>query len=366
LKIQKIYAEVVGVPETRNLAGLPVEPPTVRNFVVAHVLTDDGIEGLGLAFHFYADPLTKALHSAIEELGALLTGFDPQQTEAVAARLHAAAWGAGPGGIFALALSAIDIALWDIQGKARGLPLWKLLGGHRSRVPVYASGTVRRELSDADAVRCVQALAEQGFPAVKIQTALAAPTSPGREAARARLLRRELDPAVALMADANQGWRPEQAIDICRRMEDVGLAWMEDAIAHDDFAGLARLAAALSTPVAGGEYLWGIAPFAQMIAAHSVDILIVDLFRVGGVTQWLKVAGMAQAFNLPVASHVIPEIAGHLVAARPNGLTVEYVPWSLPLFEDTPRVERGELALTDRPGLGLALDGEFVRRHKVL
>ncbi|GAA4339833.1 mandelate racemase/muconate lactonizing enzyme family protein [Pigmentiphaga soli] len=365
MKINKIYAEVVGVPETHNLAGLAVEPPTVRNFIVVHVITDDGVEGLGLTFHFYANPLTKALHSAIEELGALLAGFDPLQVEAVHARLHAAAWGAGPGGIFALALSAIDIALWDIRGKVEGQPLWKLLGGLRGRAPTYASGTVRRELSDADAVRCVQALAEQGFPAVKIQTALAAPTSPEREVARVRLLRRELDPAVAMMVDSNQGWRPEQAIDICRRLEDVGMAWVEDAIAHDDFAGLARLAAALSTPVAGGEYLWGIAPFAQMIAAHSVDILIVDLFRVGGVTQWLKVAGMAQAFNLPVASHVVPEIAGHLVAARPNGLTIEYVTWSLPLFEETPRLENGELVLSDRPGLGLTLDRAFIDRHKL-
>ena len=366
MKIERIEVGVVGVPEAVNLAGLAVDPPVVRHFIVVRVWTDTGIEGIGLTFHFYANPLTRALHDAVVELGKLLIGMDPLATEAVAARWHAAAWGAGPGGIFALALAGIDIALWDIRGKAAGQPLWKLLGGFRNRVPVYASGTVRRELDDADAVRCVQAVAGQGFAAVKIQVALSAAASPEREVARVRLLRRELDPAVALMADANQGWRPEQAIDIGRRLEDVGLAWLEDAIAHDDVAGLARLGQALTTPVAGGEYVWGLTPFAQMIAAHSVDILIVDPLRVGGITQWRKVAGMAQAFNLPVSSHLFPEIGGHLVAACPNGLTAEYVNWTLALFEDVPAIDRGELVLADKPGLGLALDHGFIARHRII
>src|SRR5213075_1642634 len=131
-------------------------------------------------------------------------------------------------------------------------------------------------------------------------------------------------------------WRPEQAMDIGRRVEDagVGLFWLEDVTTADDFAGLARISDALSTPVAGGEYVWGIVPFRHMLEARSVDIPMVDLVRVGGITQWLKVAGMAEAFNLPVVSHLIPEVHVHLIGAVPNGLTVEYMPWLMRLFEE--------------------------------
>jgi len=129
----------------------------------------------------------------------------------------------------------------------------------------------------------------------------------------------------------------------------------------DDYQGLARVTAALKTPVAGGEYLWGIQPFRQMIMVHSVDIVMVDIARVGGVTQWMKVAGMAEAFNLPIVSHVMPEILVHVVAACPNGLTVEYMPWMIALYEETPKIEDGMLVLPDKPGLGLKFDEKAIK-----
>jgi L-alanine-DL-glutamate epimerase-like enolase superfamily enzyme len=169
------------------------------------------------------------------------------------------------------------------------------------------------------------------------------------------------------MCDINQRWRVEQAIDIGRRVEDagVGLFWLEDVTAHDDYAGLARVNAALATPICGGELVYGIVPFRHMIESRSVDYVMIDLIRVGGITQWLKVAGMAEAFNLPVVSHVIPEIHAHLVAAVPNGLTVEYMGWMLQLFEGTAALENSELVLSDRPGLGLAFREDTINRFKV-
>ncbi len=134
--------------------------------------------------------------------------------------------------------------------------------------------------------------------------------------------------------------------------------------AADDFAGLARVTAALKTPIAGGEYVWGIVPFRHMIEARSVDIVMIDLARVGGVTQWMKVAGMAEAFNLPVVSHVMPEVLLHMVAACPNGLTVEYMPWMLALYEETPAIENGELVLPQKPGLGLKFDEKALASFK--
>jgi enolase-like protein len=121
-------------------------------------------------------------------------------------------------------------------------------------------------------------------------------------------VREAIGPDIRLMCDINQRWRVEEAIDIGRRVEDagVGLSWLEDVTTADDYPGLARVTAALSTPVTGGEYLWGIVPFRHMVEARSVDIVMIDLVRVGGITQWMKVAGMAEAFNLPVVSHLIP------------------------------------------------------------
>jgi L-alanine-DL-glutamate epimerase-like enolase superfamily enzyme len=156
-----------------------------------------------------------------------------------------------------------------------------------------------------------------------------------------------------------------QAIDIGRRLEDVHFYWLEDVTTHDDFPGLARVADALATPVAGGEYVYGIAPFRHMLEARSVDIVMIDLLRVGGIANWLKVAGMAEAFNLPVVSHLLPEIHVHLVAAVPNGLTVEYMPWTLKLFEDAPVAVNGQLTVLNRPGLGLTFDRDFVKRHAI-
>ena len=123
--------------------------------------------------------------------------------------------------------------------------------------------------------------------------------------------------------------------------------------------------AALATPIEAGEYHYGIVPFRHLLEARSIDIVLIDLLRVGGISQWLKVAGMAEAFNLPVVSHLIPEIHVHLVAAIPNGLTVEYMPWSLALWEETPKLEAGELVVPQRPGLGLAFDKTAIAQYEV-
>ena len=147
-----------------------------------------------------------------------------------------------------------------------------------------------------------------------------------------------------------------------RRIEPYHLYWLEDATAHDDYPGLARIADALTTPIAAGEYHYGIVPFRHLLEARSIDIVMIDLLRVGGITQWMKVAGMAEAFNLPIVSHVMPEILLHVVAAAPNGLVVEYMPWMLKLFEETPKIENGELILPTAPGLGLKFDEAVVAK----
>src|SRR6267142_3990351 len=354
MKIASLETEIVLLPNDEPLGGFSENPNAKNPIVWLRVRSDDGVEGLGVTY--FGGALTRSLRHAVDELGALTIGEDPLRVEAIAKKLRDAAGSSGPAGIFTMALSASDVALWDIKGKATGLPLWKLLGGGRDRIATYASGALRRGLKLEEAVTAAGRLREKGHRQAKMQLGLPGVTSPAREVEQAHLIREAVGPEMDLMCDINQRWRVEQAIDIGRRVEDagVGLFWLEDVTAHDDYAGLARVNAALATPICGGELVWGIVPFRHMIEARSVDYVMIDLIRVGGITPWIKVAGMAEAFNLPVVSHVIPEIHAHLVAAVPNGLTVEYMGWMLRLFEETPAVENSELVLSDRPGLGLA------------
>src|SRR5260221_531438 len=155
------------------------------------------------------------------------------------------------------------------------------------------------------------------------------------------------------------------AISIGHRVEGLGLGWLEDPTTCDDYQGLAKIADALTTPICAGEYLWGIEPQRQAMSRHAVDITMIDLLRVGGVTQWMKVAGMAEAFNKPVASHLLPEIHVHLVAAVPNGLVVEYMPWTWRLFDNPPMPVNGEMTVPTGPGLGLKFAPDLFDKYGI-
>jgi L-alanine-DL-glutamate epimerase-like enolase superfamily enzyme len=333
MKIDRVRSQIVRLPADEPLADNKTPPGATRDIVVVKVTTRDGIDGLGVTF--FGAALTGALKAAIDALGALIVGDDPIETERIAEKLRTAAGGsAGPSGIYTLALSAIDTALWDIRGKALGLPVAKLLGGFRDRVPAYASGALMRTLSLDDVVAAARKLVERGWTAMKTQLALPGGTDAEVEVDRIR--------------------RVPEAISIGERIEPYHLHWLEDVTARDDYPGLARITAALKMPIAGGEYLYGLSPFRHMLEARSVDYVMIDLVRVGGITQWMKVAGMAEAFNRPVVSHLIPEVHVHLIAAIPNGHIVEYMPWTRTLFENPPLPVKGEMVVPTSPGLGLA------------
>ncbi|HEU4340512.1 MAG TPA: mandelate racemase/muconate lactonizing enzyme family protein [Candidatus Binatia bacterium] len=359
MKITRVESRLVRLPADEPLAGGPGFHRQFLEFVTLRVQTDEGLEGIGVTF--FGGALTPTLKQAVEQLGEVAIGEDPLRIEAMGRKLRNAAAGAGPGGISTLAFSAIDMALWDIKGKALNQPVAALLGGLRDRVPTYASGALSRTAPLEHLVKAGPLLVEKGFKQMKMQLALPGDTNPGREVDRAWRIRESIGPDIDLMCDINQRWSVNQAIDIGRRLEDVHLFWLEDVTAHDDYPGLARVADALATPVAGGEYLYGIAPFRHMLEARSVDIVMIDLLRVGGIANWMKVAGMAEAFNVPVVSHLLPEIHVHLVASVPNGLTVEYMPWSLKLFEEVPVPVNGELAVPIKPGLGLEFSRDLQR-----
>lgn len=361
MKVTHATTRLLRTPADNPLVvGLPAGNDT-REFVTLELGTDEGIEGLGLTF--FGGPLTGALKAAVDGLAGLVVGENPLHGEAIGAKLRRAASGSGPGGIFTLALSAIDIALWDLKGKALNQSVCSLLGGYRDRAPTYASGALMRPFPVDYLAKAGPRLVDMGFKQMKTQ--LGAESTVAQAIERIRVMRQGIGDDIDLMCDINQLWNVNQAIEIGRRLEEYHLFWLEDVVAHDDYQGLARVADALTTPIAAGEYHYGITPFRHMLEARSIDIVMIDLLRVGGITQWRKVAGMAEAFNLPVVSHLIPEIHVHLVAACPNGLTVEYMPWTLRLFEETPKIEDGMLVVPPKPGLGLKFDADAIKRYEV-
>jgi L-alanine-DL-glutamate epimerase-like enolase superfamily enzyme len=361
MKITHATTRILRTPADNPLVvGLPT-PTETREFVTLELGTDQGLVGVGITF--FGGALTAALRRAVDSLAPLLVGDDPTRVEAIAAKLRRLAGSSGPGGIFTLALSAIDIACWDLKGKAVGQPVAALLGGLRDRVPTYASGALMRPHPIDYLAKAGPRLRDMGFRQMKMQCGSEPTVAASVE--RVRVMREAIGADVDLMCDINQLWSVNQAIEIGRRIEPYHLFWLEDPTAHDDYAGLARIADNLTTPIAAGEYHYGIVPFRHMLEARSIDIVMIDLLRAGGITHWMKIAGMAEAFNLPVVSHLVPELHVHLIAAIPNGLTVEYMPWTLRLWEETPKLEHGQLVVPAKPGLGLAFDQAALKRYQV-
>jgi len=188
MKVSHIHSQILVLPETDPLANSPENPNAARPIVILRIGTDDGIEGIAVTS--YGGAMTRSLKAAVDDLGALAIGEDPLRLEAIIAKLRAAAGGSGPAGVFTLALAAIDIALWDIRGKALNQPIWKLLGGARDRVPTYASGLLRRNLSLDEVVTAAGKLKEKGFREAKLQLALPAPPPPRRKSSAPRRYKR--------------------------------------------------------------------------------------------------------------------------------------------------------------------------------
>src|ERR1043166_5081380 len=255
MKIKQAQTQIVRLPAEEPLAGGSGFHRQFFDFVTLQLQTDSGIEGIGVTF--FGGALTPSLKQAIEQFCEALVGEDPLRTEAAGQKIRAITGGAGPGGIATLAVSAIDLALWDIKGKVLGLSLSALLGGLRDHVPTYASGALSRNSPLDHVVKAGPVLVEKGFKQMKMQLALPGDPSPAREVERARLIRDAVGPDIDLMCDINQRWNVNQAIQIGRKIEDVNLFWLEDVTAHDDYPGLARVADSLGAPLAGGECGYG-------------------------------------------------------------------------------------------------------------
>jgi L-alanine-DL-glutamate epimerase-like enolase superfamily enzyme len=335
---------------------------TIHEFSCLAIFLDtaEGLTGENLIFTIRPEQLP-VLDAMVKALAEAAIGRRPDETEAFWSEAWRRINFLGFAGVSIMGISAIDGAMWDLRGKAANRSVADLAGRSRDKVPAYASGGLWLNQSETSLVAQAESFAAQGFKAMKLRLAGRAET----DLPRLRAVRRSIGDGIALMVDANQAMNAPDAIRLGRQMEEYGIAWFEEPLPAHDIEHLADVAAALATPIASGENEYTRHGFLGMIEARAADILMPDLQRVGGVSEFLKVGHLAAAHDLPVSSHLFPEQSLQLMAALPNATLLEHVDWFAPLYQERLELVDGGFALPDRPGWGFGFDAGALKRFGI-
>ncbi len=357
LTIQTMALAAVRVPLPRPLAVSTFQLPGVDTCCLT-LRTREGVNGVGWCFAFGPERL-RALCAMVRDLFGLLVGRDPRETEANWEAMRRSVSFVGREGISAMAIGALDTACWDIAAKAAGEPLWRFLGGEKREIPAYASEGLWLNLSEEELRREAAALAARGFRAVKHRVGK---PDLAEDVARTRAVREAVGPGITLMADANQGWSPEEAKEACRALQEFDLYWIEEPVDHEDYAGCAAVARESETPICTGETNYGPAGMRRLLEAGAADILMPDLARLGGITGWRKAAALAREFGKPVTPHLYHEVSAHLMSPEPHAVWCECMPWWEPVWKEPMAFEGGALQLRDTPGIGVEWNEEALRK----
>ncbi|MGO4590520.1 L-talarate/galactarate dehydratase [Paenarthrobacter sp. 2TAF44] len=329
------------------------KPMTEVVFLFAEITTEQGHSGIGFSYSKRAGGPAQYAHA--KEVAEGIIGEDPNDIGRIYTKLLWAGASVGRSGVATQALAAIDIALYDLKAKRAGLPLAKLLGSYRDSVQTYntSGGFLNATLEEVKA-RATQSI-EEGIGGIKIKVGL--PDSK-EDLRRVAGVREHIGWDVPLMVDANQQWDRATALRMGRQLEEFNLIWIEEPLDAYDFEGHAHLAHVLDTPIATGEMLASVAEHKGLINANSCDIIQPDAPRVGGITQFLRLAALADERGLGLAPHFAMEIHLHLAAAYPREPWVEHFDWLDPLFEERLETKNGRMIVPDRPGLGVTLSGQ--------
>lgn len=369
MKITNVETFILHVPVTRN----QIEDSTHR---VTHwgapgviIHTDAGIAGYGYTGTHGHLPTDRLITDCITHTYApLLLNEEPQAVQHLwqkLARFPPAQW-VGRGGITHLALSAVDIALWDIKAKAAGLPLWGLLGGSQhKKVEGYNTdgGWLNWPLEQLVA-DCRASVEEHGYRAVKIKVGS---PNPHTDLQRIEAVRAAIGPHHRLMVDANGRWDVTTALNIGRHFAGYNVHWFEEPIWYDDLQGHATLASQLQTPIALGEQLYTLDDFRNFISAGAVQFVQPDAVRLAGITEWWQVADLALAHRLPVVSHIgdMMQVHLHLAIAHPACHLLEYIPWLRVCFEEPATVADGHFVTPQQPGAGTTITPDALQQYNV-
>jgi len=356
-RVRAIEATLVVVPMRRAL-GTSAMRITEAPLLLVDLLTDQDVTGRAYLF-CYLPAAGEAALALVRDASALLAGTSAAPAD-VRRALEARFRLPGARGLASMVMAGIDVACWDALAIAAGLPLARLLGAPLRPVPAYNSNGLG--LIDAQAAADeARALVGEGFRAIKMR--LGRPSAEA-DLATVRAVRAALADDIALMADFNQGLSANAARERCLQLDGEGLYWIEEPVAHDDYATTHALASLLRTPVQIGENFQGPRAMAQALAQGASDLVMPDLERIGGVSGWMAAAALADAARIECSSHLFPEVSAHLMAATPTAHWLEYVDWADAILQQPLEVRDGFVTPPDRPGHGMAWDAEAVRRYR--
>jgi len=359
LKITNIRARPVAAPMKRPPMSASGAISSAA-LVLVDLETDGGITGRTYLFAFMPSML-KPTVECVEALGDLLRG-DEVAPLAIDAKLRKRFTILDVHGILGQALAGVDMAAWDALSQSQGMPLVRSLGGEVRPVRAYNSCGLWIQDPARVADEAEELLAEGNYNAVKIRI--------GRpdfkdDLAAVRNVKKRIGDDVFLMSDFNQSLTVNEAIARGQALDDEGLYWIEEPVRHDDYAGCARIAAAVNTPIQLGENLLNSMEMQRAIDAGSAEFYMPDVQRIGGVTGWLRAATLAQVHSLDMSSHLFPEISSHLLAVTPTCHWLEYMDWGTAVLKDPVQVKDGHVLIADRPGTGIEWDEDAVKRYAV-
>lgn len=358
--ITSVETYALAVPLSQAIADSTV---SLRSWIVpvVEIRTADGRVGTGIS----------GVHCGPELLCDVITGYYAEELLGAASEDILGTWKRlywlpthwiGRAGVVHMALSMVDIALWDLAAQRAGVPLWRLLGGTADSIESYNTDGGWLNLSTDTVIRDLAGLIDKGWRRVKIKVG----KSDWREDAhRVRAVRRAIGDEVGLMCDANQRWDFATANRLLPVLEEVGMDWIEEPLHADDLDGHARLQKTSTRDIAAGESLYSFHHFASFIAADAIRVVQVDVTRVGGVTEWLQVAQHAAAHGLRVAPHAgdMMQVHQHLVGTvlTESPSLVEFIPWTQDAFEHRSVVHDGFLERSQHPGASTAIRAEARR-----
>lgn len=359
MKIAAIDAECYRLPLAKTLSDSTHGDMTHFQLVSVRIRTEEGAEGVG--YTYTVDGGGRAIQSLIEhDLKEFLLGSDPRNIERLWKQMW---WGLhyiGRGGLVAFAMSAVDIALWDLGAKLVDMPLWQYLGGTDNRALAYGGG-VDLWFSIDELKEQASGYLKRGFKAIKMKVGR---PNMREDIERVAAMREFLGPDIVLMVDANMQWSVEDAIRAARAFEEHDVYWVEEPTIPDDIDGHVRIMENTGIPVATGENFHTIYEFQHMISRCAVSYPEPDVTNIGGITPWIKVARLAEAHNLEVTSHGAHDVTVHLLSAVPNPSYLEVHSYNLePFTKHTLSVEDGKMLALDGPGHGIIFDWESMKEY---
>jgi L-alanine-DL-glutamate epimerase-like enolase superfamily enzyme len=356
LTIREVRTTLLEIPWPNDpwLAHHPLG--AMRDLVVVEVVTASGLTGMGY-LHLLNLPLRHSIAACLKEaMAPRIIGRDATAVEAIWQDLWRSTITGGRGGVTMMAQSAIDIALWDVVGKAAGLPLHRLWGHHRSEIPIYGSGCFRGSRGDGMIAKARHFVA-QGYKAIKMQVAHIGDVRTDID--NVRRMRDALGPDIEIMIDVNMGWSADVAIQAGRAFEEFSPYWLEEPVLPDDYAGYLRCAEMLDMRVVGGETHFGRADLKPFLQNPRLPILQPDPMR-GGLTELRKIATVADTWGITIAPHLFPELNVHLLASIPNASWAEQMGLLDDLWVSHPVIANGMITAPETPGHGLAFKPEVL------